>query len=179
MSRSDHPYGLSKRGRALVERARAVRSVTFEGLCNPIELVTWRLPDERVLEEYVQAEPWSSGPHWFLSLRVPGQEVGFPEIDWTDQEIANQMGESYGDADPEPTPSQLAWWQELVDDGSLDPESGREASTTLHWSDEQMVLRALASGQLRPRHQSGDGEVDSQQTAASRAVSSKSHPTDP
>jgi len=49
-------------------------------------LVKHILPDGRVFSEYVQAEPWSSGPCFFLALKdEKGEPV--PESLWSQDEI--------------------------------------------------------------------------------------------
>lgn len=52
------------------------------------ELTEYTLPDGRVYSEYVQAEPWSSGPVFFLALK---DENGnwIPESMWSEEEIEN------------------------------------------------------------------------------------------
>lgn len=56
----------------------------FDGSDNP--LMRYTLPDGRVLTEDVQAEPWSSGPCFFLALRdEKGEWV--KESLWADNEI--------------------------------------------------------------------------------------------
>lgn len=50
-----------------------------------IPLNNYRLPDGRLLEEHVQAEPWSSGPMIFTALKHNGEWV--EESLWPEKEI--------------------------------------------------------------------------------------------
>lgn len=53
---------------------------------NDFPLFRYVMADGREFYEYVQAEPWSSGPCYFLALRDSrGNPV--PESLWTDEEI--------------------------------------------------------------------------------------------
>ena len=63
-----------------------------------MDLNQYHFPDGTVMEEYVQNQPWSSGPCTFLALKElvpdPKNFGGFkrevvPESLWTDEEIAN------------------------------------------------------------------------------------------
>lgn len=55
---------------------------------NEYALSRYILRDGRVYYEYVQAEPWDSGPMFFVALRdEEGQPV--PESLWSEEEIAN------------------------------------------------------------------------------------------
>jgi hypothetical protein len=51
------------------------------------DLNRYTLPSGDVYEEYIQAEPWSSGPCYFIALKRNG-EVVYKSL-WTDEEIAN------------------------------------------------------------------------------------------
>jgi len=60
----------------------------FEGMFGePYPLHRYTLPDGRILEEVIQAAPWSSGPCIFLALQENGQWL--PETLWSDEEIEN------------------------------------------------------------------------------------------
>jgi hypothetical protein len=62
----------------------------IEGAWNPhvADLRRFTLEDGTIYEEYIQAEPWSSGPCYFIALKdSEGNPV--PESLWTDEEIAN------------------------------------------------------------------------------------------
>lgn len=52
-----------------------------------LPLNDYRLPDGRVLEEHVQAVPWSSGPMIFTALKCDGEWV--QESLWPQEEIDN------------------------------------------------------------------------------------------
>lgn len=59
---------------------------TFEGFEGPYYLSRYTLPDGRVFTEFLQAEPWSSGPMFFIALKDEEGNV-VPESLWTDEEI--------------------------------------------------------------------------------------------
>ena len=65
---------------------------TLDGAWNPgfLKLFKYTFPDGRILYEDVQAEPWSSGPVYFLALRDSEYSVEWnwiPDSLWTDEEI--------------------------------------------------------------------------------------------
>jgi hypothetical protein len=45
-------------------------------------------PPHRVLEEYVQATPWSSGPMYFIALRDATTGQSLPETLWSADEMS-------------------------------------------------------------------------------------------
>ncbi len=51
-------------------------------------LSRYRFEDGRILEDYIQAEPWSSGPHTFLALRDAITKKPLPETLWSEETIA-------------------------------------------------------------------------------------------
>ena len=51
-------------------------------------LSRYRLADGRVFEEDIQAEPWSSGPVFFLALKDEHGEWA-PESLWSEEQINN------------------------------------------------------------------------------------------
>jgi len=50
------------------------------------ELLRYHLSDGRTADEFVQAEPWSSGPMFFIGLKISDGT----EILWSDEEIDKQ-----------------------------------------------------------------------------------------
>lgn len=73
--------------KCLVEREGS--GDTVEGF-NSYPLVKYSFPDGRVLFEYVQDSPWSSGPVIFLALKdSDGKSI--PESLWTDEEINSYL----------------------------------------------------------------------------------------
>ena len=52
-------------------------------------LYVYTLKDGMIAEEFVQVDPWSSGPVIFLGLRVIDQDVGetINKFEWTEEEI--------------------------------------------------------------------------------------------
>lgn len=116
MARSDQFIGLNKRARRLVQRKICVHEQGLRTFANgrtqrfnrwrripvarkevigviagawiPVvaQLHRYTLPGGRVLEEFVQATPWSSGPCYFLALQdKKGRPV--PESLWTEDEM--------------------------------------------------------------------------------------------
>lgn len=148
MSRCDHVVGLSPRGKAMVTNAEALPGGAFDGLGGLIPLTKWRLADGSILTEYVQADPWSGGPWWFLNLRSVATQEPVDDTDWTDQEMADVMGECYDGAIPTPSPEDLAWWQELLDDGAITPGGSENDRVHLPWSSTMAISAAIASGAL-------------------------------
>jgi len=53
------------------------------------DLLILRFNDGRVLETYVQAEPWSSGPCTFYAIRDHVTKEPIPETLWSEDQIAN------------------------------------------------------------------------------------------
>lgn len=47
------------------------------------------LKNEGFADEFLQAAPWSSGPCFFLGLKITGTDGGVMVFEWTDSEIAN------------------------------------------------------------------------------------------
>lgn len=52
------------------------------------ELHKYILPNGKVYKEYVQAEPWSSGPVFFLALTDEADKVVEKSL-WSNEEVAN------------------------------------------------------------------------------------------
>ena len=73
--------------RVLVPVAKIEKCGGFQGMFeteHPLNRYTF--PDGRVFQEFVQAEPWSSGPCFFLALKDgEGREV--LESLWSDEDI--------------------------------------------------------------------------------------------
>lgn len=51
------------------------------------DLLEYRLKDGRILREFVQAEPWSSGPVFFLALKDKETGEAIKETLWSQEEI--------------------------------------------------------------------------------------------
>jgi len=65
----------------------------YEGMFGDKYLLNkYTFPDGRVYIEFVQAEPWSSGPMFFLALKdaETGEEI--VESLWTEEEIDEELG---------------------------------------------------------------------------------------
>jgi len=58
---------------------------TFGGFEGDYELKKHTMPDGRVYKEFLQASPWSSGPMFFIALKLDGEIV--KESLWTDEEM--------------------------------------------------------------------------------------------
>ena len=59
----------------------------FEGAWNKMELNKYIFPDGTEYFEYIQAEPWSSGPCYFLALKDRNGNI-VQESLWTEEEIS-------------------------------------------------------------------------------------------
>ena len=71
-----------------VPKARKEHVGVIRGAWVPVvaPLHRYTMPDGRVFVEYVQAEPWCSGPCYFIALKDKhGNPV--PESLWTDEEM--------------------------------------------------------------------------------------------
>ena len=81
--RTDQYIGLSPSTQKFVAKMEAKQYDTFEGaFCNKFPLFSY---DEKYFE-YVQEEPWSSGPMFFIALKdAEGTPVS--ESLWTQEEI--------------------------------------------------------------------------------------------
>lgn len=88
------PYEATCTESTVEQRTYAV----LDGAWTPefLHLQEYTLPNGRVIREYVQAEPWSSGPCYFLALEEmhidhEGKEHWTPveESLWSEEEIAN------------------------------------------------------------------------------------------
>jgi len=55
------------------------------------DLHRYILPDGRIYVEFVQEEPWSSGPCFFLALKGPNGET-VEESLWREEEIGREIG---------------------------------------------------------------------------------------
>ena len=53
------------------------------------DLQIYRFKDGRILEDYVQEEPWSSGPCTFMALRDHDTKEPLPETLWSQEIIDN------------------------------------------------------------------------------------------
>ncbi len=74
---------------AKVPVARVEVYGTLKGVWKPhvTDLHRYTMPDGKVYEEYVQAEPWSSGPVYHLALRNARTGKPLTESLWTQDEI--------------------------------------------------------------------------------------------
>lgn len=62
---------------------------TYQGMFgDEYPLLVYQLPDGRRFEEYVQANPWSSGPMFFLALKDAAGNVVSESL-WTDDQVNN------------------------------------------------------------------------------------------
>lgn len=126
MSRSDHWIGLNTRARALVEGARERAYAEHEGaFYNRFPLFAYDMPDGRTLLEVLQTDVWASGPSFFTALEDAASGERLAE--WSDQEMADEMGFSVGDAEPSISVADARFFQDVSDS----VESGQ---TSLCWS---------------------------------------------
>ncbi len=64
--------------------------LTYEGMFgDEYQFLRYTFPDGRVWQEYMQAEPWSSGPVFFLALKDLATGEVIKESAWPDEEIEN------------------------------------------------------------------------------------------
>jgi hypothetical protein len=90
MARSTHFIGLTPKAEeflktcTLKEKYDVATGMFDEEVC---DLNIYTTPTGELVEEYVQCDPWSSGPVIFLSLRTTDGMNSFEEFDWTDEEI--------------------------------------------------------------------------------------------
>lgn len=115
--RMDQPMGLNDWANALVNKCKMVRHVSFNfgeglrfskmpvmlvkaeesgdfyyGMCEQAyPLMKYTLPDGRIFREYLQVQPWSSGPMSFLAL-MDGNGKPVLESLWTEEEIDRATG---------------------------------------------------------------------------------------
>lgn len=104
--RMDQFIGLNERGQRFAQKLRSIPGVKvwvwreIEGAWSPSvgPLHAYEVPEQGslfpqeypalapgVYKEYVQAEPWSSGPCYFLAIMGPDGPI--QETLWTDEEI--------------------------------------------------------------------------------------------
>lgn len=93
--RADQYVGLNDRAVALLFGGKSNPALTIEqigvitGAWDSVvaDLRQYTLPNGCVYREKVQAEPWSSGPCYFVAL-VDETGAWVPESLWTDEELA-------------------------------------------------------------------------------------------
>lgn len=101
MARSDHYPGLPPAANEFLAANEPINSTrcpccgqhfahddaqigSFRGAFDHEEhgLYRHKLKDGRTADEFVQAEPWASGPHFFLGLRISdGTEILWPQAE--------------------------------------------------------------------------------------------------
>jgi hypothetical protein len=92
--RTDQYIGLNEAGMALVADPNITRIQydTLEGaFYNEFPLYQYLLPKWQLVQEHVQAAPWSSGPMYFLALKKVDTGEWIKETLWTDQEIEESL----------------------------------------------------------------------------------------
>ena len=74
---------------AAVKSTRVIGKI--EGAWNPhvADLREYTMPYGRVLQEYVQETPWSSGPCYHVALKDARTGKPVPESLWTEEELNN------------------------------------------------------------------------------------------
>lgn len=85
--------GTEERYSRIVMADRSKREVYgyFDGMCGEeYPLHKWTLADGRVFYEYVQAQPWSSGPVVFVALEDEKRDT-IKESLWTAEEMKHQL----------------------------------------------------------------------------------------
>jgi hypothetical protein len=69
-----------------VAKIEVIGKITGAWTDHVANLHRYTLPDGRIYEEYVQAEPWSSGPCYFIALKNSKGNVISQSL-WTDDEL--------------------------------------------------------------------------------------------
>jgi hypothetical protein len=89
VSRTDHYVGINHRAEQLIQGAEAHQYDTFDGaFMNRFPLMQYVLPDGTNYFEFVQADPWASGPHFFLALKDENDSIVDGSL-WFDDEVEN------------------------------------------------------------------------------------------
>ena len=105
MSRSTSYIGLSKEAREFLKENAVIEPVTFNngygdctiyrpvgvktgvcGMFEECELQTYIMKDGSEAEEFVQFDPWASGPWIFVGLKHNDNVIG-----WTEAEVDERM----------------------------------------------------------------------------------------
>ena len=105
MSRSTSYIGLTHTARVFLKENVIVEEHTFDndfgggkvyrpksvkigecGMFDECDLKAYPLKDGQIAEEFVQFEPWASGPHVFIGLRIGERVIG-----WTEAEVDAKM----------------------------------------------------------------------------------------
>ena len=90
--RSDQFMGLSRRGLQLVDGLQPMKVGFFEGAFgNLFDITAYFRGGVEVYREFIQVQPWSSGPVFFIALQRPDGEVVEGSL-WSDVEIAEFGG---------------------------------------------------------------------------------------
>jgi len=91
--RSDQYMGLSSKAKAFVVGMKAEQYDEFEGAFYntfPLYKYTSETPEEIIVyHEIVQAEPWSSGPMFFMTLKERR------DLDWAIREVNEYLMRPY------------------------------------------------------------------------------------
>jgi len=83
--RTDQYIGLSPRAEKFVEKMKCKQYDAFEGAFgNNFPLYRY-FKSRKKYHEIVQADPWSSGPMFFITLKERR------DLDWTDKEIQEML----------------------------------------------------------------------------------------
>jgi len=77
----------SRWGKVPVARIRVIGKITGVWVPKVADLHRYTMPDGKVYEEYVQAEPWSGGPVYHIALKDAKTGKPVAKSLWTDEEI--------------------------------------------------------------------------------------------
>lgn len=75
--------------RVPVARIRVIGKITGAWKPHVADLHRYTMADGKVYEEYIQAEPWSSGPVYHIALKDAKTGKPVRQSLWTDEEINN------------------------------------------------------------------------------------------
>jgi len=80
-------YSYTDRWDNVIKSKRPISEKIGEcGMFDDYDLFKYKLKDGTWAEEFIQADPWASGPHVFVALKLSdGKEIGL----WPESEIEN------------------------------------------------------------------------------------------
>ena len=94
MSRQTNFFGLNERAKQFISNNNLVKTANHENVYGMFDEIVYVLQDyfdgRYKYREYIQAEPWSSGPCIFIALWDIENNIPVKDSLWTDEEI-NQV----------------------------------------------------------------------------------------
>jgi hypothetical protein len=88
--RFEQEHGINQWAKWLIDKLPATVYDVQDGAFTPqlLHLRRFKIPFGPMVEEFVQAEPWSGGPCYFLALRLTETSQPIAESLWSDDEIS-------------------------------------------------------------------------------------------